>query len=134
MSAHQLLTKLLDYVLEQDKDIDPRGFKLSGYKGFVRGRPDLQGLPGVDFDLKVEGDHIWLRVARLEAHPPPALPDERLVGLIAVSDDPSGPSPRIDEAAFNHRLASATQQRPAAERPAFGAQARTNLYRALGQR
>ena len=35
MSAHQLLSKLLDYVLEQAKDIDPRGFNLSAHKGFT---------------------------------------------------------------------------------------------------
>ena len=80
MSAHQLLSKLLDYVLEQAKDIDPRGFNLSGHKGFKKTKPDLQGLPGVDFDIKIEGDHTWLRVARLEAFPPPALSDEKLRG------------------------------------------------------
>jgi very-short-patch-repair endonuclease len=133
MSAHRLLTKLLDYVLEQDKDIDPRGFRLSSHKGFVKGKADLQGLAGVDFDLKVEGDHIWLRVGRLEAHQPPALPDERLKGLIVVSDDPDGPPPRIEEAAFKRRLVTALQQRAADERSAFEAQARANLDRALAQ-
>lgn len=78
MSASQLLSQLLDYVLEQDKDIDPRGFKLSNHKGFIKGKSDLQGLPGVDFDIKVEGDHTWLRIARLEAQSPPALPDDPL--------------------------------------------------------
>ncbi len=54
MSAHQLLSKLLDYVLEQAKDIDPRGFNLSAHKGFKKSKPDLQGLPGVDFDIKLK--------------------------------------------------------------------------------
>lgn len=30
MSPNSLLNKLLDYVLEQDKEIDSRGFKLKG--------------------------------------------------------------------------------------------------------
>lgn len=77
MSASQLLSKLLDYVPEQDKDINPRGFKLSTHKSFIKSRPELQGLLGVDFDIKVKGDHAWLRIARFEAHSPPALPDTR---------------------------------------------------------
>ena len=97
-SASQLLSQLLDYVLEQDKDIDPRGFNLSTHKGFIKSQPDLQGLPGVDFDLKVEGDHIWLRVARLDALAPPALPAP-LTGLITLSGDPHGSPPLIEEVA-----------------------------------
>lgn len=30
MSPNSLPNKLLDYVLEQDNEIDPRGFKLQG--------------------------------------------------------------------------------------------------------
>jgi hypothetical protein len=33
MSARLLLSKLLDYVMEQAKEIDPRGFNLSSHKG-----------------------------------------------------------------------------------------------------
>ena len=43
MSGATLLNKLLNYVLEQDKEVDPRGFTLSQYKGFIRAKPDLQG-------------------------------------------------------------------------------------------
>lgn len=131
MSGPRLLIKLLDYVLEQDKEVDPRGFKLSQHKGFIKAKPDLQGLPGVDFDIKIEGDHIWMRVARLEAARPPALSDERLKGLIVISDDPNGPVPRIDEVAFKHRLTPKLQQRIPEERPAYEAQARESLNRAL---
>jgi very-short-patch-repair endonuclease len=131
MSAPSLLIKLLDYVLEQDKEVDPRGFKLSQHKGFIKAKPDLQGLPGVDFDIKVEGDHIWMRVARLEAARPPALSDERLEGLVVIGDDPSSHVPRIDEVAFKHWLAPRLQQRLPEERPAYEAQARESLNRAL---
>lgn len=51
MSASQLLSQLLDYVFKQDKEIDPRRFKLSTDKGFIKGKPDLHGLPGIDFDI-----------------------------------------------------------------------------------
>ena len=111
MSAHKLLSKLLDYVLEQAKDIDPRGFNLSGHKSFKKTKPDLQGLPGVDFDIKIEGDHTWLRVARLEALPPPALSDENLKGIIIVDSEPTGQSPRIDETAFKHCFVAASAGR-----------------------
>jgi len=131
MSASQLLSQLLDYVLEQDKDIDPRGFKLSSHKGFIKGKPDLQGLPGVDFDIRVEGDHTWLRIARLEAQSPPALSDGRWKGVIVVSDDPSGPAPRIDEGILKQRLALALQAKPATERQAFDAQFRAAVQRSF---
>ena len=133
MSAHQLLSKLLDYVLEQAKDIDPRGFNLSNHKGFKKAQPDLQGLPGVDFDIKIEGDHTWLRVARLEAFPPPALSDEKLKGLIIVDTEPTGQPPRIDETAFKHRLAAAPAGRNPDHLSADESRARTSLQRALAE-
>jgi very-short-patch-repair endonuclease len=131
MTGPKLLTQLLDYVLEQDKEVDPRGFKLSQHKGFIKAKPELQGLPGVDFDMKVEGDHIWMRIARLDAASPPALSDERVGRLISISDDPSGPVPRIDEAAFKHRLAPTVEKRTPEERAAHETREREKLNRAL---
>jgi len=131
MSASQLLSQLLDYVLEQDKDIDPRGFKLSTHKGFIKGKPDLQGLPGVDFDIKVEGDHTWLRIARLEAQSPPVLSDSRWTGVIVVGDDPNGLAPRLDETVLKQRLTLALQPKPAAERPAYEVQFRAAAQKAF---
>ena len=64
---HGLLSRLLDYVVEQSKEIDPRAFNLATVVDFKRYPTDLAGLPGVDFDNKVEGDHIWLQVLRLDA-------------------------------------------------------------------
>jgi very-short-patch-repair endonuclease len=131
MSASQLLSQLLDYVLEQDKDIDPRGFKLSTHKGFIKSKPDLQGLPGVDFDIKVEGDHTWLRISRLEAHSPPAQAEARWANVIVVSDDPNGPAPRIDETVLKQRLTLVLQPKSAQERPTFEAQFRASVQRAF---
>jgi len=111
MSSSGLLTKLLDYVIEQSKDIDPRGFKLSGTEGFLRTSGDLRGLPGVDLDIKVEGDHIWLRVERLEAVNPPAVPPE-WKELLVVDTNPTGKPPRINEAAFERRIAILTEGKP----------------------
>jgi very-short-patch-repair endonuclease len=132
MSAHQLLSKLLAYVLEQAKDIDPRGFNLANHKGFKKAKADLQGLPGVDFDIKIEGDHTWLRVARLEALPPPTV-SEMLKGLITVEREPTGKSPRIDETAFKHHLAAASAGLPTDKIRAAESSARATLQLALDE-
>lgn len=112
MSAHALLTQLLNYVLEQDKEVDPRGFRLQGYKGFVKTRRDLQGLPGVDFNIQLEGDHVWLQVARLQAIDPPLVPGAQWKSILVVSADPLGPIPRVDESGLAHRILTEKEGRP----------------------
>ena len=102
---HGLLTRLLDYIVEQGKEIDPRAYVLTGASDFRRFPKDLAGLPGVDLDQKVEGDHIWLQVARLAPTSPPA-PDEEARPYITYSDDPSGPVPTLNEQALQHRFAA----------------------------
>src|SRR5581483_5925025 len=102
---HGLLTRLLDYIVEQGKEIDPRAYVLTGASDFRRFPKDLAGLPGVDLDRKVEGDHIWLQVARLASTSPPA-PDEEARPYITYSDDPSGPVPTLNEQALQHRFAA----------------------------
>ena len=101
--AATLLHKLLEYIHEQAKDIDPRGFRLSTSKNLLWRREGLVGLPGLEFDLKVDGDHIWLRLRRLEAVPPPPIPVP-YKDVIRVSADPMGPKPALDEKALRHRL------------------------------
>lgn len=95
-SPHDLLKGLLEYIEEQAKEIDPKGFRISAAKGFVRRNTDLAGLPGVEFDLRPEGDHIWLHLARLVTHHPPIVPDE-FKGLFRLSMDPFGALPSLDE-------------------------------------
>lgn len=102
-TPRQLLHGLLEYIREQAKDIDPRGFRLAGSKGFLRRREDLSGLPGVEFDIRVEGDHTWLRVARLEASPPPVISEDKK-GLIVVSTDPFGAAPALNETALKFKV------------------------------
>lgn len=99
---HGLLTRLLDYVVEQGKEIDPRSYVLTGASDFRRFPKDLAGLPGVELDRKVAGDHIWLQVARLESTSPPAL-DDQSRPYITLSDDPNGPPPTINDTALKHR-------------------------------
>ena len=110
MSFSSLLTKLLDYVIEQSKDIDPRGFTLSGTDRFLRTSGDLRDLPGVALDVKVEGDPIWLRVDRLEAQTPPVVSAE-WKELLIVDQNPAGTPPRINEAAVDRRIAALSEGR-----------------------
>lgn len=132
MSPRDLLTRLLDYIEEQAKDIDPRAFRLSSAKGFLKRRADLAGLPGVEFDRNVEGDHLWLRVQRLQAYKPPAV-DERFKGLLRVSDDPNGTKPSIDEPALKARITAAASDKSAQERAELEKRGRAMLEQALAQ-
>src|ERR1700736_6162924 len=91
-SARLLLHRLLDYIHEQAKEVDPRGYRLGAGRGFVRRSDELVGLPGVESDLKAAGDHIWLRIQRLEGNAPPPVPDSQK-GLFRVSKNPEGPLP-----------------------------------------
>ena len=102
-SKHGLLSKLLDYVVEQGKEIDPRAYVLAGNSEFRRFPKDFAGLPGVELDRKVEGDHIWLQVLRLESTSPPVVSDQ-LHPYITVSNDPSGLAPSLNDTALKHRL------------------------------
>ncbi|WP_284620513.1 AAA domain-containing protein [Aquabacterium humicola] len=106
------MTQLLDYVLEQDKEIDPRGYRLQSHKGFIKARPDVAALPGVDFDVKVDGDHVWMRVARLEGAPPPAVGQAQWRGVITCADSPDGPAPWIDERGLKQRIAADAHSKP----------------------
>lgn len=101
-----LLISLLDYIKEQAKQINPKGYRLTSGKGFLRERNEIAGLPGVEFDIRVEGDHVWLRVPRLAAETPPDLPKSHRA-LLRASPDPNGPLPALDEAAFTRFLSKA---------------------------
>lgn len=95
-SPHDLLKGLLEYIEEQAKEIDPKSYRISAAKEFVQRNTELAGLPGVEFDLRPEGDHIWLHLVRLEAHRPPVVPDI-FKGLFKVSNNPFGAPPALDE-------------------------------------
>lgn len=121
--SRKLLQRLLDYIGEQAKDIDPRGFQLSTAKGYIRRREGIAGLPGIEFDLKVEGDHIWLRVPRLEASKPPSLSTNQQ-GFFTISNDPDGPPPAIIEAALLHKINKLAEGKTPEERASLEARGR----------
>lgn len=99
-----LLKQLFGYIEEQLKDVDPRGYHLSKINGFKLNPEDLRQLPGIELDLKTEGDHIWFKIDRLEVTQPPQISDKTMNGLINVSNQPNGPAPSADEAAILHRV------------------------------
>lgn len=130
--AANLLCKLLNYVIEQSKVVDPHGFKLTGHTGFLRDKEALSGLPGVEFDLKVQGDHVWLRVQRLQAMHPPAIA-ESMKALVRISEEPGGPVPYVNEPAFAHRLAVGAAKKSPEQLQQEAATLRKALDKALAQ-
>ncbi|MBN8440082.1 MAG: AAA family ATPase [Thauera sp.] len=129
-TPRQLLHNLLDYVREQAKNVDPKGFRLSAAKGFLRRRTELVGLPGVTFDLKVEGDHTWLRVERLEAHRPPA-PPEHTSDLLVVGSDPFAAPPVVSEAGVKSRINKLRERTPEDALEVAAAEVRTTADASL---
>ena len=130
MSSRSLLIDLLAYIEEQAKVIDPRVFRLSSARDFLKRRSDLAGLPGVDLDLSVEGDHVWLRVQRLHATNAPT-PDAKTAALLTVGDDPNGPAPAVNEAALKEQLAQAAAERKTADGTALEQRLRSEAAGAL---
>jgi len=100
---HGLLIRLLDYIVEQSKEVDPKSYVLLSASDFKLFPKDLTGLPCVYLDRKVEGDHIWLQVARLAPSSPPAL-EEEARPYITCTDDPNGPPPALHEQALRDQL------------------------------
>lgn len=95
-TSHQLLHGLLDYIGEHAKEVDLRAFRVSAATGFIRRPRSLAGLPGVTFDAKVEGDHLWLKVDRLIATEPPMMTVEQSQ-ILTPQKAPSGAKPAIDK-------------------------------------
>ncbi|HSW18452.1 MAG TPA: very short patch repair endonuclease, partial [Ramlibacter sp.] len=127
------LCNLLNYVVEQSKEIDPHGYKLTGHKGFLRQKAGLAGLPGVHFNREVEGDHVWLQVERLEAQHPPAVHPDGVRGLLTVSEDPGGKPPSINEPAVAHRLSASAAGKPPEQLQQEASDMRSSVEKALAQ-
>ena len=94
------MSGLLDYLVEQAKDIDPTAFTLSKATEFKKTYADLEALPWVDFNVETDGEPIWLRVHRLEATRAPALPEPDLAPFLTISDDPAAHPPAVKDAAL----------------------------------
>lgn len=103
-----LLVCLLDYIKEQAKQINPAAYRLASVRGFQRQRSEIAGLPGVEFDIRIAGDHVWLRIPRLVAEQPPA-PQTAYKPLLRFSPDPNGPLPVVDEAGLARQISQRLQ-------------------------
>jgi len=101
-----LLTSLLDYVLEQARSVDPRGFDLARATDFVAPRAAIAGLPGVALQAVAgdDADPVWMRVERLAATHPPTPQPPRDAALLRVPTDPlAAARPAPDDAAVAAR-------------------------------
>ena len=96
----QLMSGLLDYLVEQAKDIDPAAFTLSKLTEFRKTYADLSTLPWVDFNADAAEANAWLRVHRLEATRAPLLSEPELAAFLTIGDDPAANPPAVKEAAL----------------------------------
>ena len=124
-TSAQLMSGLLDYLVEQAKDIDPSAFTLAKVTEFIRTFADLSTLPWIEFNVDTETDDLWLRVHRLDATPPPLLADPALAPYLIIGADPSGHPPALNETA----LASARDDDAAGSCVADGDPAQHDLTR-----
>ncbi|WP_108645592.1 AAA domain-containing protein [Polynucleobacter rarus] len=99
-----LLCQVFDYIGEQLKSIDPRGFNLANQVGWKIKALDIQNKPGVTLNIQVPEDHIWLRVSRLEEQPSPRITNEEFKDLIEVRDNPFSKEPEIIESALLQKI------------------------------
>ncbi len=103
VEPQNLLIRLFEYIEEQTRNIDPRGFNLSRNTGFQCTPADIMTLPGIEVDLKPEGDHIWLRIHRLEYGKPPKASPE-FCSFLIISSNPFGSAPTLNEPAILYKL------------------------------
>ena len=100
-----LLSRLLDYIIEQSKNVDPRKFTLQNWTEFKASPERLAVLPGVKLNPDGPGSTTWLKVERLPQTRPPV--PEQHENLVLRSDDPFGAPPQRNETELR-RLHSAT--------------------------
>ena len=103
-NSRNLLAKLFQYIGEQLKDIDPRGFHLSKIENLKIKPSDVTLLPGLELNVPTQGDFVWLRLKRIEQTRPNKIPEKEFKDLISVKDNPNGEEPCIIESALLKRV------------------------------
>ncbi|WP_233236960.1 AAA domain-containing protein [Bordetella sp. LUAb4] len=115
VSPRELLHRLFVYIEEQLKTVDPRGFQIVKSATSNNGRlffpKDLANLPGVQFDLQEPGDHVWLKVDRLEEIGPPAVGTGPFAQALRLDVDPNGKPPRVDDVTLQAMLQDVPEER-----------------------
>jgi very-short-patch-repair endonuclease len=85
-TAQKRLIALLDYI-EQVEKLGRKPTYVVPTDFYCSYEDELRGLPGIEFDLAVEGDEVWLQVQRLKEQDPPPLP-EKLKPWVILSKSP----------------------------------------------
>jgi len=130
-SPHELLSRLFVYIEEQLKIIDPRGFQITK-SGTPRLFPkDLASLPGVSFDIQEEGDHVWLKIDRLEEVPPPTIGTGPYASCVSIDKNPHGTPPRLNEEVIQTLLKGVVGTGQAEDLEAFETQLRSEAEAAV---
>jgi hypothetical protein len=70
----QLVLDLLEYIEEVEKLSTKPAFSVPN-EYFCAYQSELKGAPGLQFNLQIEGDEVWLRIPRLIEIPAPELSD-----------------------------------------------------------
>lgn len=91
-SAQENILSAFEYLLYLDRLRAKPVFRLSDHKLPYFHEDQFLGLPGIEVNL-LEGDaEIWLRIRRLQAHPPPEPPDIVLPWINLPNDPAKGPT------------------------------------------
>lgn len=97
LQPRELLSQILEYILAQGKRVNPKDFNFSrNTKEETFEKNVFSGLRGIKFDIPKDGDHIWLRIERLEKLMPPVSLEEYREFLL-IDTNPNGAMPSIDE-------------------------------------
>jgi very-short-patch-repair endonuclease len=118
-AAKDLLVGLLDYIQEQAKIVKPEGFRLSEHKALRYFPADLSTLPGISFNVEAQGDHIWLRVERIEPQLAPVVSTD-IQPFVSAAADPYGRPPALISAEVEAHIEHAPKVDPEAFRQSVG--------------
>ena len=81
-----LVLDLLNYIEQVEKLKTKPMFSVPN-EFFVAYQHELKGLPGLQYNLQVDGDDVWLRLPRLQEIAPPE-PDDQLRPWVTLSKSP----------------------------------------------
>lgn len=81
-----LVLDLLNYIEQVEKLKTKPTFSVPS-EFFVAYQHELKGLPGLQYNLQVDGDDVWLRLPRLQEITPPE-PDDQLRPWVTLSKSP----------------------------------------------
>ncbi len=116
------LIALLDYI-ERVERLHRKPAFIVPAEFYCAYEEELQGLPGIEFNLTAEGDELWMRVSPLQAGTPPPVPDALQRWVITSNGLDQGPTLRdaVTERASNESRYAQVIERPPTLDAAFAA-------------